>query len=263
MFRAKNLAAALISVALLWSLPSCGPIEEEPLLDSEGEPFALPGPYDQWLTFSSVTPEDEISLRPTMAVEFNAYLDADTFNSYGALRFQSGDILEWGRVQYRMTRKTILFRPNRDLEGNLNYILRWTADDLRSVTGAPLHPYAMLPTFDTNAELEATPPLDRPTVSWEEVEELFDGHCNFCHADPGWQLPSLERDELIGQRSRQVDAWLVEPFHPERSYLMHKILPDYPVRRFTEQPPPWSGAEPLSLDEIERIEHWIAAGAPR
>ena len=248
-------------LALLFA--SCGPIEEEPLLDADGEPVALPGPYDQWLTFSAVSPEEEISLRPTIAIEFDAYLNGDTFNSFGAARLQSGGIHESGRVQYRMTRKTILFRPNRQLEPELNYILRWTADDLRSVTGAPLHPYALLPSFVTNEELEDSPPLDFPSVGWQEVEEIFDNHCNFCHGDPGWQLPSLERDELISQRSEQVDAYLVEPFHPERSYLMHKILPDYPIRRFTVQPPPWSDAAPLSIDDIERIEFWIAAGAPR
>lgn len=242
---------------------SCGQIEEEGPVDEEGEPIALPGPYDTWLTVQSVSPDEEISRQPTIAIEFSTYLDGETFNSYGAARLESGGILESGRVDYWMTRRTVYFRTNRQLEPHLLFNLRWLADNLRSVTGAPLHPHTVFPSLRTNPDLPSSPPLDRPFVGWQEVEELFDDRCNQCHADPGWQLPELTRSALISTRSTQVDAWLVEPFRPEQSYLMHKLLPDYPVRRFTEQPPPWSDATPLTFEEIERIEHWIAAGAPR
>ncbi len=250
-------------MAALCLLSSCGQLEPEPPLDEEGEPIPMPDPHEEWLYFEEFAPEDEISIRPTIAITFNTYVNPSTFTSYAAARLTSRDIRNSGRVDYRMTRKQVLFRPNASLEPDLSYVLEWRANDVESVTGSPLHPFALLPRYTTNDELEMSPPLDRPNVQWEEVEELFDRHCNDCHGDSSWQLPELTRDGLVGTRSQQVESMLVEPFHPARSYLMHKILPDYPIRRFTEQPPPWSDAEPLSIEEIERIEHWIAAGAPR
>ncbi len=241
----------------------CGQIDPPPPLDEDGEPVPIPEPLDDWLNFLEIVPEEELSVRPTITIAFNAYLDPTTYDSYSTARLQSGGLRHGSRVDYRMTRREIHFRPTSDLEPELQYELVWTADDVRSVTGSPLHPRASLPTFMIRDDLETSPPLQRPEVSWREVEELFEAHCTSCHGDSRWsQLPMLTPETLIGARSDQVDAMLVEPFHPARSYLMHKILPDYPVRRFTEQPPPWSDQPPLSTDDIERIEHWIANGAP-
>lgn len=248
--------------ALLLAL-ACGQIDPPPPVDDDGDPIPLPDPLDEWLQFSAFEPEEELSIRPTIAITFNAYLDPTTFNSYATARLVSRDLAYPGRIDYRITRRQILFRPNSNLEPDLRYELIWTADNIESVTGSPLHPLAGLPEFETDDELPTSPPLERPEVSWQEVEALFDAHCNDCHSDPDWQLPELTPESLVGRRSQQVDSLLVEPFHPARSYLMHKILPDYPVRRFTVQPPPWSDRSPLSTDDIERIEHWIANGAHR
>lgn len=257
-------AAFLLGLMSLGNFSACSPIDPDPPVDADGEPLDTPEAYDEWLNFVSVSPDSDepLSTHPTLAIEFNAYLDTSSFLSFRALRLQSGDIYRGGDVQYRMSEKTLLFRPYQPLEPDLNYLLRWLADDVRSVTGAPLFPYALLPRFDTDADLPPSPPLARPEVGWADVDAIFSAHCNSCHADPDWQLPSLEHGDLIDKRSGQVDQWLVAPFFPERSYLMHKILPDYPRRRFTVQPPPWSDVPPLSEEDIATIEHWIAAGAP-
>lgn len=244
-------------------LTACGEIEPDPPVDDDDEPIEMPDPLEEWLFFESFYPDEEISTQPTIEIEFNQYLAPDSFNSFGAARLQSGGLTSFGRVDYRMTRKTLLFRTNSSIEPDLTYQLSWNTSDIESVVGSPLHPGATLPSYEARADLEATPPLTRPSVSWSEVDELFEAHCNDCHGEPSWDLPELTRDGLVGRRSEQIDAMLVEPFYPARSYLMHKILPDYPIRRFTEQPPPYSEQEPLSTGDIERIEHWIAAGAPR
>ena len=251
----------IFAIVAMW-LIGCGNIDPQPPLDAEGEPIDLPQPGEDWLYFEAFEPKDTLSLRPTIAVRFSTYVDPATFTTFGAMRIRSGDIRHVGFTDYRMTRKEVLFRPNSNLEADLEYRLEWLDDGVRSIAGSPLFPLSSLPRFTTDDELETSPPIDRPTVSWEDVEDIFDAHCGDCHFSPQWQLPELTRDDLVGRRSQQVDTLLVEPFHPARSYLMHKILPDYPVRRFTEQPPPWSQQEPLSLDDIERIEHWIAIGAP-
>lgn len=255
---------ALVAVVATSLGTGCVELEPDPPVDDDGDPIPMPEPGEEWLRFERVEPQGEISTRPTIAVEFNQYLDPTSFGTLGVVRLQSGGHLRTGVVDYRMTRKKLLFEPTRELEPGLSYSLVFGADDIESVVGSPLDPDVGLPTYTADDQLEPTRSFERPAVGWQEVEELFDAHCNDCHADPDWQLPELSRDRLVGGRSEQTDTMLVEPYHPARSYLMHKILPDYPVRRHTVQPPPYSEhAGALSTDDIERIEHWIAGGAPR
>lgn len=249
---------------LMWM--GCGSIEPEGPLDEDGDPIPMPGAFDDWLGITAISPVDEIGLRPTIEVEFNAYLDPDTFGST-TIQLRSGGFGYGGRTDYYMTRRTLRFRPNFSLEPDLTYTLRIAgADGIRSVTDSPISPATVLPELRSRDDIADSEPLERPIVTWAEVEEIFDAHCNDCHGESSRNLHpliSLDKDRLVGQRSEQVDALLVQPFQPARSYLMHKILPDYPVRRFTVQPPPWSGQDPLSTEDIERIEHWIANGARR
>lgn len=255
----------LICLLLPLGLWACGEIDPAPPVNDEGEIIPLPAPLEPWLFVTDISPKDEISQRPTIAVEFNAYLDSSTFTTFGTTQLRSGGFTYTGQTDYRMTRRALVFRPNAELEPELTYTLRFPgAANLRSVTGSPLHPLTVLPQFSAVEDLGDSVPLIRPAVTWEEVEEIFEVHCNDCHGQSQWEggLPHLTPQGLIGRRSQQVDAYLVEPFQPARSYLMHKILPDYPIRRFTVQPPPWHDGEELTLNQIERIEHWIANGAP-
>lgn len=256
-------AAVVVPAAILWC--ACGEIEPEPPTDDDGEPIPMPDPMEDWLRFESVDPDEELSVQPTIAIEFNQYLDVNSFRSFGTARLESGGHIRGGNVDYRMTRKQLLFRPNQLLQPGLTYELVWRQDDVESVIGSPLYPQVELPDeLTVSADAEPTGGFSRPSVGWDDVEPLFEAHCNECHGDDGWQLPELTRDGLVGTRSEQVDAMLVEPYHPARSYLMHKILPDYPVRKHTVQPPPYSEqAGALSIDDIELIEHWIAGGARR
>ncbi len=210
----------------------------------------------------SVEPEEEISLRPTIAVEFNQYLNSETFQSYNAMRLRSRGLAQGGSVQYQMATRTVYFRPGSDLEPDLEYLLEWIADDIESIEEAPLHPMVFLPRYVTDDSLEPSPPLERSQVDWATVDAIFERSCNTCHSDPDWKLPELSFPELLNQRSAQVDRYLVEPFFPTRSYLMHKILPHYPERIYGQQPPTWSEAPPLSEEELITIEDWIATGAP-
>lgn len=244
---------------LLWG---CAPIEDPEPPQVDGEEIALPPPGVDWLSVEDVEPQEAISLRPTVAVTFNQYLDSETFNSFGAMRLRSRGITQSGAIKYQIATRTVYFRPGADLEPQLEYLLEWRASDVQSVEGAPLHPMVLLPRYTTDEELDPTPPLERSAVTWEEVEAIFDRSCNQCHGDPNWQLPSLEYDHLVGGRSEQVDRYLVEPLFPTRSYLMHKILADYPDRLYGVQPPPWSDAPPLEEEELILIEDWIATGAP-
>ncbi len=257
----KNLRRILFLVLGVFFV-ACGSIDPDPPEDADGNPIPLPPPGEPWLIITEILPDEALSPHPTISITFNSYLDPSSFTSFGFAQLRSGGFVYGGRTEYFMARKELRFRPNNPMFADLVYELSLPGrSSLRSVQGSPLHPLVLLPRYHVRADRPYTDPIERPRVTWEEVEEIFDAHCNACHGDPSWQLPTLDRQGLVGVTSTQVEFPLVEPYSPARSYLMHKILPDYPQRRFTVQPPPYSDADPLTTEQIETIEHWIAHGA--
>lgn len=255
-----------LSLLLFCSLPTllnCGPIEEAVPLDEEGEPIAIPEPGEEWLRIVEVTPQEITETREEIFIYFDQYLNPRTFRSFGLVQLSSGGWRRSGQVEYYMTRKAIGFRPNNNYEPEFRYQLVFIGgEELRSATGSPLWPQTVLGELKTGESLQQSRLVSRrPSVPWSEVEEIFEAHCQVCHGDESWRLPDLLATDLTEVRSQQVDGFLIEPFAPGRSYLMAKILPDYPNRRFTVQPPPWSDAAPLTIEQVEKIEHWIANGA--
>lgn len=246
---------------------ACVPIEAPPALDSSGDPIELPGAADRWLEIVEVSPAPgEIALRPTFAFTFNDYLDEDSFKSYGFATLTAGGIRASGRAFYRMSDKTVVWRPNAELVSGLNYRVQLTAS-LKSATGAPFlqpasAPRVFIPTAGPLPDVDPAASAPLPAATWAQVEAIIDASCAHCHADPQWQLNPLSYDSLFGASSEQVDLFLIQPGNPAGSYLMRKILWDYPDIKFTPQPPPWSaGARQLSREELLTIEGWIAHGA--
>lgn len=240
-------------------LLACGPVDPEP---PEGvTTVPMPGPYDDWLTVEDVQPDGgDVGRRPEIRLQFDTYLEEDRLLDYGVASLESGGLRISGRVEYEMAARTLVFRPLRDLVPDLTYRLVLRADYLRSVTGAPLGEVE-LPSFVSSDEDATTESAETPRIGWEQVDAILERKCRSCHADPQWGLNPLTRASLVGARSEQTDAVLVAPYDPGDSYLMHKILPDYPLRRFTIQPPPWSRADPLTTSERRAIEVWIRNGA--
>ena len=242
-------------------LTACGSIDPEPPTDEDGQPIPKPGPFDDWLRVVATTPDGgEVGVRPTIRVTFDAYLDHFELLDYAALEIRSGGLRTQGRVTYEMTTRSLVFTPITRLEPGLTYRLFPSPDYLVSVTGAPLQ-IEDLPAFQITEEGSSGADRARPDADWAAVDALLQAKCRSCHSDPGWDLNPLTRESLVSVRSEQVDQFVVVPFSPAASYLMHKILPDYPLRRFTVQPPPWSDAAPLEPAEILLVETWIENGA--
>lgn len=283
--RASRALSALGLWACVLAVHGCVPVEPEPLVDKDGKPIPLPEFGDRWLQLRAVhPPPGPVELRPTFALTFYDYLDPTTFLSFNFASMHSGGLQTNGRAWYRMTDKTVVWQPNGALEADLGYRLKLTPG-LRSATGAPLLPEGArtilssaqnyLPTRDLPAPEEPDPEEPKlpaqdaltqplPKARWADVEPIIAARCASCHADPGWSLNPLTYDSLIGQRSEQVDLFLVRPGDPARSYLMRKLLWDYPDLKFEPQPPPWSqGARQLPREELLLIEGWIAHGARR
>ena len=257
--------ARLVWLGLVAVTAGCVPIEEPPLLDETGEPIPIPQAYDRWLQVVEVLPEASVvSPEASFTLIFNAYLQDDALLDYATVFLSSGGLRAYGAVRHVVSRRALVFEPYGPLEPGLVWSLHVDPTRLQSVTGAPAS-IGPLPEFRVEEEVEEpTPalPLLAPPSRWPRVEAIFARKCFNCHRDPSWGLNPLRPETLIGERSEQVDRYLVRPFDAADSYLLHKVLPDFPLRRFTVQPPPWSGAERLTPAELLVVEGWIDAGAP-
>ncbi len=100
-----------------------------------------------------------------------------------------------------------------------------------------------------------------------EVQAIFTARCMPCHSsdhDNGRPVLGLDLGEgnmpggTIAVRSRQLaDTFLINPGHPDASYMVEKISSDSPSRggRMPQDMPP------LSDEEIETIRNWVLGGA--
>jgi hypothetical protein len=240
-------------------LASCGPIDPGPPLDEDGNEIIRPGAFDSYLGIQADYAETQ-GVRPALRFIFDAFVEEDELVDFGVVVVASAGIVNGGRVTWHVSTRTMTFRPFSNLVSGLEYKPQFDASRLFSVTGAPLGP-VNLPTFVVDETVTTEEPPPPPLVGWAEIDDLFEAKCRSCHAEPSWQLNPLTYDSLIGRRSAQVDRMMVVPFDPADSYLLHKCIPDYPTRRFTVQPPPWSDAEPLSEQELFMLERWISTGA--
>lgn len=99
------------------------------------------------------------------------------------------------------------------------------------------------------------------------VQAIFTARCMPCHSsdhDNGRPVLGLDLGEgnmpggTIAVRSRQLaDTFLINPGHPDASYLVEKIVMDSPSRgrRMPQDMPP------LPDEEIETIRNWVLGGA--
>ena len=239
-------------------------------------------PYgERWLQIEAIEPEPSaaastLSAEPTFLVRFNQYIQEDSFPSYGVISLATGGRGVSGTLEPVMSERALLWRPRGELRDGFEYTLRVDATSLQSVTGAPTPPDAISElVFRVDASLAPEQPLPQESTGsaparWAHVREVFEARgCYTCHGESSWmRLNALEYEDLIGIRAADMEIDLVRFKDPARSYLMHKILPDYPVRRGTVQPPPWAVAQDarlsaLSAEEIALVERWIRAGSAR
>ncbi len=256
-----------LDMRILWILSTlfliaCGSIDPEPPLDDEGEPIETPEPFDTWLGVERIEPASGvISRNPVFEITFDTYIEDDDLLNYDLVFLQSGGIRVRGFAEWDVSRRTLVWRPSGELIDGLEYQLRLNEDRLRSVTGAPPL-FRFGAEYEVDGELEPPSPEARPRATWRDIDTIIVRKCASCHRDPEWLLNPLTPESMIGVRADGRDQLLVIRRDPADSYLMHKILPDYPLRDYGIQPPVWSDAAPLTPNEVAAIQSWIQAGAP-
>lgn len=256
--------ACLLPTAILLIAATVGPAGCGLLTASQPEPDDEEPPDigDRPLRVDGIVPAtDTLSTRPTLYVRFNDYLEDDSFRVYDTGSLDAGALGWGGWANYVMTDKTLVWTARSSVPAQLE-VTFGLSSDITSVLGSSLREADELITYRTADRGPIPNPNPLPSADWSHVRAIFEDQCTDCHGADGWQLNPLTRESLVGEPSEQVDRLLVRAYDPADSYLMHKLLWDYPLRRFSPQPPPWAGGEELPREDLIKIEQWIAAGAP-
>lgn len=251
---------------LVWGV-GCGSIDPEAPLDAQGREIPVPEPGERWLSVSGIAPEGEvIPSRPVIRLELSEYVDDDLMLDVDVISLVSGGRRASGRAVWDMQTKTLSWTPFSPLIDGLDYSLAVNASRLESVAGSPLFPpRSRAWRVDAGLDSSAVPSgmAPRREARWDEVAEVFSRKCWTCHQDPQWRLNPLTPESMVGVKAADLDRFLVVPLDPDDSYLVQKVLPDYPTIVWDVQPPAWSGVEPLEASEIATIIDWVASGARR
>jgi hypothetical protein len=181
----------------------------------------------------------------------------------GAFRFRAGAVIADADVVWVPTMQVLVLQPFDPLRTNLQWMLESGENTVLTRHGREVR------LVDDSYELAQAAALPivadpRPSVapSADTVAETLRLRCGSCHSGDG-PLTSLDVQSLFTLSSSSDGLRLVEPFRPEASVLLHRILPGYPLNGVQQSmPPAWSDVPPMTEEELRQIESWILLGAP-
>ena len=184
-------------------------------------------------------------------VRFNQYLDPEALD--GAIRVTSADVGFKVRVAYDPVDRALVVVPRLQLRTRVGYSVTIVADVVRGVLGETL---AEDFDFDFVATAPTAPAAPAAELDFDvDLAPALEARCG-CHGPEPDVFPDLVPEALVGVRSRrQPDRVLVEPGEPLQSYLVQRVLVDYPTVRGLPMPLD----APLSVDVQRRLVAWVEA----
>lgn len=235
---------------LIWLGGCVAGIEQQHPLDGRLTTAEIIGPVDQ----------ERLDERlPALTILFSDAIDPRRGAPERAVSLTHGRLAVPVRVAIDPLARTLVARPVDPLVPTLRYVWEVDHERLRGAGGRSVEDIDPVSFVVAENAQTQTPPTASPP-NWNQVTALLQARCGGCHDDA--PLDALSYERLL-DRSAQRDARrIVEPFAPERSYLIEKVIPDYPDRMGAVMPPPWEPS-PLANHEIRLLYDWIAAGATR
>ncbi len=180
-----------------------------------------------------------------LRIRFEEYL-------YPATRWGNTAVVESGAmghpvtVSYDPVDQSLVVLPSISFRPGLAYTLTLPEETVIGAMGALLESSF---TLDFIAGPPRSLPNPQPPNFDDDVVPIFAARCS-CHGPIGETPPTLVPQSLISEPSRRQPNWpLVNPGRPMSSYLVLRMLPDYPGIT--------GPAKSLEDDEVRLIIDWI------
>lgn len=182
---------------------------------------------------------------------FDGYLTPGTDWSRLA-RLTSADLEVSARVTYDPVARALVVVPQLDLRPGLAYTVTVAGEGLRSVDGREVEEEEFQVGFVAGPPSPGRP--SRREVDFAtEIAPVFAERCG-CHGPEPDVYPPLTPEALIDQPSqRQPERTLVVPGDALRSYLVQRLLDEYPGVHGLPMPPD----APLREAELRRVVSWV------
>ncbi len=183
-------------------------------------------------------------------IGFDEYLDP-LVPLGGAAVLLSSDRVARARISYDPVDRALLVRPNSPLRVGVGYTLTIQADVVRGFAGETLASDFVLGFVAGSADgpREPLPPVDYEV----DLAPIFEEKCD-CHGPEPAVFPPLDPGSMLGVASqRQPDRLLVQPGRALGSYLVQRILEDYPGVRGLPMPL----EAPLTRSEQRLVVSWV------
>lgn len=185
-----------------------------------------------------------------LRVRFDHYLDPD--EPLGdAATVASAERSVAARVSYDPVDRALLVLPDRPLRVGVAYTITVHADVVRGFAGETLATDVTVGFVSGSpvAPRDPLPPVDFAT----EIAPVLEARCD-CHGPEPAVFPPLDPESMSGVESqRQPDRVLVLPGRALDSYLVQRILVDYPGVRGLPMPL----ESPLTETEQRLVVSWV------
>ena len=201
------------------------------------------------LRIISTAPEEageHVADRP-VRIAFDRYLDPATVWSRVA-RLDSGEARFGISTTYDPVDRSIVIRPRAPLRPGLGFVATLDPAQFAAMDGARL-------TEEFELTFLSTPAMEPPSSNSDafdfatDLVPVIEERCG-CHGPTEGAFPSLDPESLIRQPSqRQPERILVQPGQPLQSYLIQRLLRDYPGVR--------GRPKTLTDDEIRLFITWV------
>ncbi|MCK9524205.1 MAG: hypothetical protein M0R76_14370 [Proteobacteria bacterium] len=210
--------------------------------------------------------QDGAPVDQVIRLRFREHLDVRTIQN-ALFRLYSGPLEKWLTVIYDPVPRELVIWPGSDMRAGVVWELS-LREGMRDISGREVAA-GVVARFITSEERSGEQPF--PRTAWSQVAPVFAQHCQSCHSAPkpfaGLDMSDAEawqRTALNAPSDGWPTAVRLMPYRPADSYLIRKILDDYPLRAGQQMPRTMEDADtraPLTFDEQQIIAHWILSGA--
>ena len=209
-------------------------------------------PDDSILMVVDSSPRDraEIGADEPIIVMFSDYLSFSSLFTDG-IELSSGELKVDVQLAYDPVDRAIVIKPKKNLRVGVGYSLKIERDSIQDLSGHRRNE-------DYRLNFRTGRPIGFSTqpISYEsDIKPIFLKQCG-CHGFEDQIAPDLSRwQSLLGQPSaRQPEVHLISAGEPLSSYLVLRLLPDYPAIL--------GPSKAISENDAKRVVTWVTHLAP-